>query len=105
LSAKLAPTFAARGYHSVSVTDPYGRILGFLDRFHIFYVNISNNIHRNKEVFPVVWYGHGSLSLTPKERIDCGYLRTVLRISEPNISLVTGNERKLHSEEFCNLYS
>jgi CBS-domain-containing membrane protein len=32
LSAKLVPTFADRGCHVVSVTDPYGRILGFLDR-------------------------------------------------------------------------
>jgi uncharacterized SAM-binding protein YcdF (DUF218 family) len=32
LSAKLVPTFATRGWHVVSVTDPYGRILGFLDR-------------------------------------------------------------------------
>jgi CBS-domain-containing membrane protein len=33
LSAKLVPTFADIGCHVVSVTDPYGRILGFLDRF------------------------------------------------------------------------
>jgi hypothetical protein len=26
------PTFADRGCHVVSVTDPYGRFLGFLDR-------------------------------------------------------------------------
>jgi hypothetical protein len=32
LLAKLVPTFADRGYHVVSVTDPYGRILGFLGR-------------------------------------------------------------------------
>jgi hypothetical protein len=32
LSAKLVPTFADKGCHVVSVTDPYGRILGFLDR-------------------------------------------------------------------------
>jgi hypothetical protein len=32
LLAKLVPTFADRGRHVVSVTDPYGRILGFLDR-------------------------------------------------------------------------
>jgi hypothetical protein len=32
LSAKLVPTFADRGCHVVSVTDPYGRILSFLDR-------------------------------------------------------------------------
>jgi hypothetical protein len=33
LSAKLVPTFADRGCHMVSVTDPYSRILDFLDRF------------------------------------------------------------------------
>jgi hypothetical protein len=32
LSAKWLSTFADRGCHVVSVTDPYGRILGFLDR-------------------------------------------------------------------------
>jgi hypothetical protein len=32
LSAKLVPTFADRGCHVVSVTDPYGRNLEFLDR-------------------------------------------------------------------------
>jgi hypothetical protein len=32
LSAKRLPTFADKGCHVVSVTDPYGRILGFLDR-------------------------------------------------------------------------
>jgi hypothetical protein len=32
ISAKLVPTFAYRGFHMVSVPDPYGRILGFLDR-------------------------------------------------------------------------
>jgi hypothetical protein len=31
LLAKLVPTFADIGCHVVSVTDPYGRILGFLD--------------------------------------------------------------------------
>jgi hypothetical protein len=32
LSAKSLPTFADKGCHVVSVTDPYGRILGFPDR-------------------------------------------------------------------------
>jgi hypothetical protein len=32
LSAKLVSTFTDRGCHVVSATDPYGRILGFLDR-------------------------------------------------------------------------
>jgi hypothetical protein len=36
LSAKLLPTFADRGCHVVSVTDSYGRILGFLDRSRYF---------------------------------------------------------------------
>jgi hypothetical protein len=38
LSAKLVPTFADRRCHVVSVTDPYGRILDFLDRSHYFQV-------------------------------------------------------------------
>jgi hypothetical protein len=32
LSARLVPTSADRGCHVVSVTDPYARIVGFLDR-------------------------------------------------------------------------
>jgi hypothetical protein len=32
LSAKLVPTFADGGCHVVIVTDPYGRILGFVGR-------------------------------------------------------------------------
>jgi hypothetical protein len=36
LSAKWLPTFADKGCHVISVTDPYGRILGFLDRSRYF---------------------------------------------------------------------
>jgi hypothetical protein len=36
LSAKSLATFADKGCHVVSVTDPYGRILGFLDRSRYF---------------------------------------------------------------------
>jgi CBS-domain-containing membrane protein len=36
LSAKWLPTFADKGCHVVSVTDPYGRILGFLERSRYF---------------------------------------------------------------------
>jgi hypothetical protein len=36
LSAKWLPTFADKGCHVVSVTNPYGRILGFLDRSRYF---------------------------------------------------------------------
>jgi hypothetical protein len=36
LSAKWLPTFADKGCRVVSMTDPYGRILGFLDRSRYF---------------------------------------------------------------------
>jgi hypothetical protein len=36
LSAKWLPIFADKECHVVSVTDPYGRILGFLDRSRYF---------------------------------------------------------------------
>jgi hypothetical protein len=36
LSAKGLPTFADKGCHVVSVTVPYGRILGFLDMSRYF---------------------------------------------------------------------
>jgi hypothetical protein len=36
LSAKRLPTFSDRECHVVSVTDPYGSILGFLDRSRYF---------------------------------------------------------------------
>jgi hypothetical protein len=36
LPAKWLSTFADRGCHVVSVTDPYGRILGFLDMSRYF---------------------------------------------------------------------
>jgi hypothetical protein len=35
-AAKWLPTFADKGCHVVSVTDSYGRILGFLDRSRYF---------------------------------------------------------------------
>jgi hypothetical protein len=36
LLAKWLPTFADRRFHVVSMTDPYGRILRFLDRSRYF---------------------------------------------------------------------
>jgi hypothetical protein len=39
-SAKWVPTFADRGCHVISVTDPYGRILGFLDRSRYFSIKL-----------------------------------------------------------------
>jgi hypothetical protein len=39
--AKLVPTFVDRESHVVSVTDPYDRILDFLDRRHYFFFHVA----------------------------------------------------------------
>jgi hypothetical protein len=44
LTAKLVPTFADRGCHVVSVTDPYGRILGFLNREALRFLSSSSSV-------------------------------------------------------------
>jgi hypothetical protein len=41
LSAKLVPTFVDRWRHVVSVTDPYGRILRFLDRSRYLFFQVA----------------------------------------------------------------
>jgi hypothetical protein len=41
LSAKLVPTFADRWCHVVNVTDPYGRILDFLDRSRYVFLQVA----------------------------------------------------------------
>jgi hypothetical protein len=43
-SAKLMTTFADRGCH-VSVTDPYGRILGYLDRSRYFFFQVVPQLY------------------------------------------------------------
>jgi hypothetical protein len=45
LSAKLLPTFEDIGCHVVSVTHPYGRILGFLDRRHYFVFKVAPQLY------------------------------------------------------------
>jgi hypothetical protein len=45
LSAKSVPTFAGRGYHVVSVTDPYGRIFGVLDRSLYFFFQVAPQLY------------------------------------------------------------
>jgi hypothetical protein len=44
-SAKLVSTFADRGSHVASVTDPYGRILGFLDRSRYFFFQVAPQLY------------------------------------------------------------
>jgi hypothetical protein len=45
LSAKLVPTFADRGRCVVSTTDPYGRILCFLDRSRYLFLRIAPQLY------------------------------------------------------------
>jgi hypothetical protein len=45
LSAKLVPTFADKGCHMVSVTDPYCHILGFLDRNRYSFFPVAPQLH------------------------------------------------------------
>jgi hypothetical protein len=53
LSAKLVPTFADREFHVVSVTDLYGRILGFLDLGRYFPFQVSAQLYSQGWVDPV----------------------------------------------------
>jgi hypothetical protein len=45
LSAKLMPTFADRGCHVVSVTEPHSRIVAFLDRSRYFFFRAAPRLH------------------------------------------------------------
>jgi hypothetical protein len=45
LSMKIMPTFADRWCNVVSVTDPYGRNLGFLDRSRYFFFQVAPQLY------------------------------------------------------------
>jgi hypothetical protein len=45
LSTNLVPTFADRGCNVVSVTTPYGRIVGFLDRRRYFFFQVAPQLY------------------------------------------------------------
>jgi hypothetical protein len=53
LSAKLLPTFADRGCRVCSATDPYGRILGFLDLSRRFFFQLAPQLYSRGGVDPV----------------------------------------------------
>jgi hypothetical protein len=53
LSARLLPTFADRRCRVVSVTDPYGRILRFLDRSRYFFLQVASQLYSRGWVDPV----------------------------------------------------
>jgi hypothetical protein len=60
LSAKLVPTFGDRGCRVVSATDPYGHILGFLDRSHYFFLQVAPQLYlsgpRSRLTTQKTWY-------------------------------------------------
>jgi hypothetical protein len=47
------PTFADRGCHVVSATDPYGRILGFIDSSRYFFFQVAPQLYSRGWVDPV----------------------------------------------------
>jgi hypothetical protein len=53
LLAKLVPTFADRGCHVVNVTNPYGRILGFLDWSRYVFFQVAPQLYSRGWVDPV----------------------------------------------------
>jgi hypothetical protein len=53
-SAKLVPTFADTGCHVVSVTDPYGRNLGFLHRSRYFFFQEAPRLYSRGWADPVL---------------------------------------------------
>jgi hypothetical protein len=52
-SAKLVPTFAGRRCQVVSMTDPYGRIPGFIDRDIYFFFQVAPQLYSRGSVDPV----------------------------------------------------
>jgi hypothetical protein len=53
LSGKLMPTFADRGCYVASVTNPYNRILGFLDRSRYVFFQVAPQLYSRRWVDPI----------------------------------------------------
>jgi hypothetical protein len=82
LLANLVPTLTDRGWHVVSVTDPYGRVLGFIDR--------------NCQTKENLKCGHGSQRGAPTQK-RTGRLTFGRKI---NFELRTGQEFTLNQLQF-----
>jgi hypothetical protein len=50
LVGEVVPTFADKGCHVVNVTEPYGRIFGFLDRSHYFSFQVAPRPQRRSQL-------------------------------------------------------
>jgi hypothetical protein len=53
LVGEVSANYTDRGYHVVSVTDPYDRILGFLDRSRYFFFQVAPQLYSREWVEPV----------------------------------------------------
>jgi hypothetical protein len=53
LSAHIVPTFADRAFYVASVTEPYGRILIFLDRSRYFFFQVTPQFYSRVWMDPV----------------------------------------------------
>jgi hypothetical protein len=53
LVGEVSAKFAERGCHVVSVTNPYSRILGFLDRSRYFFFQVAPQLYSRGSVDPV----------------------------------------------------
>jgi hypothetical protein len=94
LSAKVVPTFADRGYCVVSVTDPYGRNLGFIDRRRYFYFQVLPQFYSRGWVDPVP-----DPLLLGKSSSAGNRTRTSGSVARNSDSWTTEEEKKLHSLE------
>jgi hypothetical protein len=70
LLAKLVPIFADRGYHVISVMDPYGPILSFLDGTMTYYKSFILCIHS--------W----TVTCSLRKEILTGSIQLVIRTSD-----------------------
>jgi hypothetical protein len=53
MSAKLVPTFRIEGCRVVSATNTHGRILGFLDRSHYYFLQVALQLYSRGRVDPI----------------------------------------------------
>jgi hypothetical protein len=65
LSEKLVPTFVGRGCHVVSVTDPYNRILCFLDcsRYVLFQITPQLYSRSQADLFQTHYFSENLVAL------------------------------------------
>jgi hypothetical protein len=95
LSAKLVPTFADGGCYMVSVMDPYGCILRFLDRSCYFFLHVAPHLYSRGWMDPVLdpllrkFRSEGNRTRTPASVARNSDHRSVILL---NLMLILFNE-------------